>query len=413
MGRTLLTIGDTPVTLGSIAVLMGIVVGSYIFARVLQRVLLAWITTRSNIGHGAAANTLRLLHYCIFAAGIGVGLDTIGVDLATLLAAGAVVAVAVGFAMQNIAQNFVSGVILLMERSITEQDILQVDGKVVRVERLGIRATVVRTLDDEQLIVPNDTIVQSTVTNFTLGEDHVRIRTQVGVAYASNVDQVFEVLEEAAAGVEGRVLENAPVVLLHEFGNSAIVFDVSIWIPNPWDLYRARSQLYHAIWRALRDAEITIAFPQLDLYVKEVPALPRRTDPLAVEPPLCSGNERFPVRPRPGRAGSGTQPDRHDVLMAISASCRRSRDRIAMSSAPGTGSPLGWRPRPGGSGSPPPRLVRGIRSRSACRSVSRTQRIRISHSGVPLDRMRAAVLMNVLVDRFILDYLRLNEEACQ
>ena len=158
-----------------------------------------------------------------------------------------------------------------MERSITKHDILEIEGKVVRVERLGIRATVVRTLEDEQLIVPNATIVQSTVTNYTLGEDHIRIRTQVGVVYSSNVDLVFHVLEEAAAGVEGRVPDKAPVVLLHEFGDSSIVFDVSIWIPDPWRIRRDRSNLNRAIWRALKDAGITIAFPQLDVHVKDIP----------------------------------------------------------------------------------------------------------------------------------------------
>ena len=110
MARTLFAIGNTPVTPGSIAVLVGIVVGSYAVSRIVQRVLRSWIASMSSIAAGAAANTLRLLHYCIFAVGIAVGLDTIGVDLATLLAAGAVVAVAIGFAMQNITQNFLSGV---------------------------------------------------------------------------------------------------------------------------------------------------------------------------------------------------------------------------------------------------------------------------------------------------------------
>lgn len=271
LGRTLFAIGDTPVTIGSIAALIGIVAGSYILSRMIQRMLRVWMASGSRISHGMAASALRLLHYSILAVGIAVGLDTIGVDLAALLAAGALVAVAVGFAMQNITQNFVSGVILLVERSITEHDILEVEGKIVRVEHLGIRATVVRTLEDEQLIVPNATIVQSTVTNFTLGEDHIRVRAQVGVAYCSDVDSVFKVLYEAGAGLESRVPEKAPIVLLHEFGDSSIVFDVSVWIPNPWELLRERSRLNHAIWRALKSAGITIAFPQLDLHVKEVP----------------------------------------------------------------------------------------------------------------------------------------------
>jgi small-conductance mechanosensitive channel len=274
--RVLFRIGDTPVTPGSLLIFLGVLLGAYTFSFLVRRSIRRWIHARSKVDHGTAANSLRLLHYLTLSVGLAVGLDTIGVDLAALVAAGAVVAVALGFAMQNIVQNFVSGVILLMERSIAEEHVLEVDGRTVMVKHLGIRATVARTLDDEQLIIPNSALVQSTVTNYTLGADYIRIRTLVGVAYASDVDAVFKVLADAAAKVQGRVVAREPVVLLAEFGDSSIVFEVSIWIPDPWELRRMRSRLNHVTWRGLRDAGIIIAFPQLDLYVKEFPPVPDR-----------------------------------------------------------------------------------------------------------------------------------------
>lgn len=272
LDRVLFVIGDSPVTIGSIVVFLAVVLGAYAFSALVQRTIRGWLRSRAKLDQGTAANSLRLLHYLILSVGLAVGLDTMGIDLSALLAAGAIVGVALGFAMQNIVQNFVSGVILLMERSISERHILEVDGEMVKVEHLGIRATVARTLDDEQLIIPNSTLVQSTVTNYTLAETQIRIRTRVGVAYASDVDAVFKVLAAVAETVRGRFAGKTPVVLLAEFGDSSIVFEVSIWIPNPWELRTMRSRLNHAIWRGLKDAGLTIAFPQLDLHVKEFPA---------------------------------------------------------------------------------------------------------------------------------------------
>jgi small-conductance mechanosensitive channel len=271
LDRVLFVVGGTPVTVESVAVLAGIVIVSYVVSRLLQRAVRRWVKARPNIDRGAANTSLKLLHYLVIGLGAAVGLDTIGVDLGTLFAAGAVVAVAIGFAMQNITQNFVSGLILLTERSITEEDILEVEGNMVFIERLGTRATVARTRDDEQLIIPNATIVQSTVKNYTLADDVTRIRTQVGVHYESDVDLVFQVLTETAMAGGNRIQDRDPVVLLLEFGDSSIVFEVSIWIQDPWQMRRARSDLNHAIWRALKENHITIAFPQLDLHVKEAP----------------------------------------------------------------------------------------------------------------------------------------------
>jgi small-conductance mechanosensitive channel len=191
--------------------------------------------------------------------------------LASLFAAGAVVAVAIGFALQNVLQNFVSGVILLTERSITEHDVLEVQGEQVVVERLGARATVARTRDDNQLIIPNSVLVQSSVTNLTLADSVHRIRTRVGVAYGSDMEKVERVLLAAGASIEDRVKEREPLALLLEFGDSSVVWELSIWCNDPWAARVTRSDLNMAIWRHFKAKGITIAFPQLDVHVVDAP----------------------------------------------------------------------------------------------------------------------------------------------
>lgn len=262
----LFPVGETWITPLSIVQFLIVVLASVWLSRLVRRVADRWFRGRGLADEGTIANSLRLLHYGIMVVGIGIGLQIIGIELGALFAAGAVAAVAIGFAMQNILQNFVSGIILLAERSITESDVLEVDGRIVKVVQMGTRATVARTRDEEELIIPNSVLVQSTVTNHTLGDTLYRIRTKVGVAYGSDMDRVFEVLMEAGRSVEDRVEEREPIILLLEFGDSSVVFEVSVWATDPWRARVTRSHLNMAVWRYLKEAGITIAFPQLDVH---------------------------------------------------------------------------------------------------------------------------------------------------
>jgi len=268
------TLSGTDVNAVSVLTFILIILMSVWISRILRKVAERWLRVRGVDEPGTIATTRKLLHYGVMVAGIGVAIQTIGIDLSTVFAAGAVVAVALGFALQNILQNFVSGVILLAERSITESDVLEVDGKIVKVERMGTRATVARTRDEEEIIIPNSLLVQSSVTNYTLGDSLYRIRAKVGVAYASDMGKVTQVLLEAGASVEGRVTEKDPLVLLLEFGNSSVDFEVSIWAEDPWKARVTRSNLNTAVWNHLKAAGITIAFPQLDVHFDDGKAPP-------------------------------------------------------------------------------------------------------------------------------------------
>jgi small-conductance mechanosensitive channel len=235
---------------------------SKVVQRVVSGVLIRGGVTRED----TLATTRRLLHYAVVIAGLAVALQTVGISLGTVFAAGAVAAVAIGFALQNILQNFVSGVILLAERSITETDVLEVEGTIVRIDKMGARAAVARTREEEELIIPNSILVQSTVRNLTLSDAIYRIRSRVGVAYSSDMREVERVLMDAALSLQGRAADREPAVLLMEFGDSSVVWEVSVWAEDPWSASVTRSDLNKAIWWALADAGITIAFPQVDVH---------------------------------------------------------------------------------------------------------------------------------------------------
>ena len=265
--RPLFSIAGTEVSIVSIIAFVVILLFSFVISIIVQRAVKHALKSRLGQKEGTVAAILRLVHYVVMLIGLGIALQTIGVDMNALFAAGAIFAIAIGFAMQNIVQNFVSGIILLIERSIKPGDIIEVDGKLLTVVQMGIRTTMGRSLHEENLIIPNSMLSQSSVKNFTLENDHYWIGSQVGVAYSSDIKSVIEVLTETARKFSWRVMDKAPNILLTEFGSSSVNFEVWVAIPNPWRKRFFLSELNKAIWFALKEAEITIAFPQVDVHL--------------------------------------------------------------------------------------------------------------------------------------------------
>ena len=265
LNTKLFAVGSTQVTVATALTSLSIMLLTVWLSRVVRSSVERRMQRRTA-GEGAISVLSSLLHYAILVIGFGIALQTAGINLTALFAAGAIFAVGLGFAMQNIAQNFVSGVILLAERSIKPGDIVEADGRVVRVMSMGIRATIVQARDGETLILPNSSLVQASVTNFTLAGWY-RLRLMVGVVYSADMKRVFEALRRVADEVTDRNCPHAPDVFMTEFGNNSVNFEVAVWMVDPWRLRSAQSRLAQAIWWALAEEKITIAFPQLDLHL--------------------------------------------------------------------------------------------------------------------------------------------------
>lgn len=262
----LFDLGDTVVTPATLFAALAIALVTFWLSRLAERGVARAFRARRVLDEGSVGAAGRLVYYVVAITGLAVALHTLGVRLSGLFAAGAIFAVGIGFGLQNLVQNFVSGVILLGERAIKPGDILEVTGELVRVEHMGLRATIARTLDDEDIILPNSMLVQSSVTNLTLRDRLHRLRTLVGVVYSSDLDLVFETLIDAAESHVGRSQKRDPVVLLVGFGSSSVDFEVSVWLDDPWRVRSERSKLNLLIWKALKAKNIVIAFPQLDVH---------------------------------------------------------------------------------------------------------------------------------------------------
>ena len=270
--KTLFLISGTEITVATLASFLLIVAATLVIAGLVRRAVGRAFAGEGQADKGTAAVASRLARYAVLLVGLSIAVGHLGINLTALFAAGAVFAVAIGFAMQNITQNFVSGVILLLERAIKPGDVLEVEGSVVQVKDMGIRATVARTLDDEDIIIPNSLLVSQVVRNYTLHDSRFRLRAVVGVVYSADLKLTRHVLQSTADAIAWREQQIDARVQLKEFGDSAVIFEVSVWIDDPWGMQSRRNDLHEAIWWALKDAEITIAFPQVDLHLDE-PAL--------------------------------------------------------------------------------------------------------------------------------------------
>jgi potassium efflux system protein len=255
----------TPIALIIFAVTLVI---SILIGNIARRATSRFLLRRGGPSHeGVAYASGRIIQYLIVALGAISALDTLGFSLQSLAALGAVLAVGIGFGLQNIAQNFASGIILLIERPVQKGDFINVGDTVGTVEDISMRATRIITRDGVQIIVPNSELVAGRVMNRSAPTPHARVRIRVGVAYGTEATRVRDVLLEVAKTSFRTLKEPPPTVYFSDFAESALVFDLAVWIDNPPDESSIASELRFSIDRAFRAAGIVMAFPQRDLHI--------------------------------------------------------------------------------------------------------------------------------------------------
>jgi len=183
--------------------------------------------------------------------------------------------VGLGFGMQTVINNFVSGLILLFERPIQLGDAIEVDGVAGLVHHIGIRASVVRTFDGAEVSVPNGSLLAQRLTNWTRSDRHRRIEIPVGVAYGTDPARVIEILGGVAHDHARMLADSPPQALFQGFGDSSLDFLLRAWVADNDDWVQLRSDLAVAVHQSLAEAGIEIPFPQRDLHVRTLPELAR------------------------------------------------------------------------------------------------------------------------------------------
>ena len=237
-------------------------------ARLLRLLLDHSILPGLELPRGVPAAVSTTVQYLVAALAVLVAIFALGIEASRFTILASAVGVGVGFGLQNIVNNFVSGLILLYERPIQNGDTVEMGTLMGTVGRIGVRSSTVRTFDGAEVIVPNATLISNEVTNWTLSDRLRRVEIRVGVSYGSDPRRVIALLEEAARSHEWVLAQPAPTVLFQGFGESSLDFSVRVWTANFEDWLRLRSQLHVEIFEALAKEGIEIPFPQRDVHLK-------------------------------------------------------------------------------------------------------------------------------------------------
>jgi small-conductance mechanosensitive channel len=257
------------VTIGSILLLLILFASVIIIERIVQKQLIRRFLSRTKLQSSLQFGLSRIIGYTLIAVGFYVAFQLVGVDLSSLAIIAASLGVGVGFGLQNIINNFVSGIIILAERPISIGDRIEVAGVAGRVTKIQLRSTTVVTNDNITMIVPNADFISNTVTNWSHGDPKVRIRVPVGVAYGSDLKLLQQLLLEAAGEHPKALRDPSPVVLFTEFGDSSLNFELGVWTQEMTATpVHFTSEMNFIIEQKLRENGIEIPFPQRDLHVR-------------------------------------------------------------------------------------------------------------------------------------------------
>ena len=234
-----------------------------------KRFLFNRLLAQSGLDRALQYAIAQIISNVVLVVGVLIVLENTGIHLGALAVFAGAVGVGVGFGLQNIASNFISGLVILAERPITIGDRVEVAGITGQVQQIRARSTVIRTNDNIMMIVPNTKFIDSPVTNWTYGDPRVRFRVPVGVAYGSDVAKVREALLAAGRENPNTLKEPAPSVFLEKFGESSIDFQLVVWSSEMGARpSRYRSDLNFAIEQKFREAGIELPFPQRDLHIR-------------------------------------------------------------------------------------------------------------------------------------------------
>jgi potassium efflux system protein len=264
--------GEVSFTLGGVATFVIGVLAAVYSSRLVRFLLNEEVLSRVSWPPGAKSTTATLAYYGVLFAGLLLALSAAGIETSQFALVVGALGVGIGFGLQNVVNNFVSGLILMFERPIQPGDIIDVDTLQGRVIEIGLRATRVKTWEGAEVIVPNGSMLSSNLINWTLSDTSRRVEIPVGVAYGTSIRRVLDLLMKVAQAQADAMTDPPPMVLFTGFGDSSLDFSVRFWTRDATTAVTARSEAGAAISEALEAEGIEIPFPQRDLHLRSVDA---------------------------------------------------------------------------------------------------------------------------------------------
>lgn len=255
----LFTIGATQTTVGRALVAAGIALATVWAATVARRLTVRHFERRGMRDENEVHWISKVMAFLVLLIGLELVLHILGIRLTALFAAGGVFALGAGLAVKSVLENLLAGVVLHLEHTVKTGDVIVVNNRWVQVEKVGVRNTVGKTHNGEEVLIPNSTVAHSMVTNLTRDDRLGRIECSVSVPPSSDLEEVRSALESGVAGLEWKSQGKEAVVYVKELGRLDIRFGVEVWIDDVTESDQRQSDLNEALWRSLKKAGIGMA----------------------------------------------------------------------------------------------------------------------------------------------------------
>lgn len=277
--KSLVSLGDTTVTLLMVIKFVSIFVIGFIFGWLYKNKIMKLGKVQSNLSSANRTILANLGYYAIIFLTIIISFNTVGLDLSSLTVVAGALSVGIGFGLQNIVSNFISGIILMFEKSIQVGHFVELENGVRGVvSDIRLRATTITTPEHIDILVPNSNFIQNNVTNLSLSDDLLRLRIPFGVAYGTDISQVEEIVLKAIRRNEKLPHirdeeDKKPKIWMLGMNSSSIDFDLIVWVRGDYmqKVLSVTSLYLIEIYNILNENGIVIPFPQMDLHIKEMP----------------------------------------------------------------------------------------------------------------------------------------------
>jgi len=273
------SMGKSTITIWTMSYLLILIIVFYFITTKLSKIIVYKVLAKSKIELGVRIAVGTIVRYAILTIGFIIIVQTVGINLNSLTVLLGALGVGIGFGLQNITNNFVSGLIILFERPIKVGDRIEVGEVNGDVINISMRATTVLTNDNISIIVPNSEFISSTVINWSHIDKTVRFAFPVGVSYKEDPENIRNILLTIAEANPDVLSDPPPAILFKEYGDNALIFNLSVWT-NTYSVKPSalKSQLYFEIFKKFKETGVEIPFPQRDLYIKEMPSKEKLLD---------------------------------------------------------------------------------------------------------------------------------------
>jgi small-conductance mechanosensitive channel len=262
--------GKTRVSVLSVSKLVLTIALFVVIARWLSRMIEIRALHTDYISASMRIGLVKFSKFMLYTVAVLVALNSVGIDLTTLTVFGGALGVGIGFGFQRIASNFISGFILLFDRSIKPGDVITIGSRFGWVVALHARYIVVRDREGVEALIPNENLITSEVTNWSYSDKHVRVKLPVSVSYRDDPELAMELMEKACEANDRVLNDPAPVARLLKFGDNGIELELRLWLEDPENgIGSVKSDVNLAIWRSFQEHGITIPYPQRDVHMIE------------------------------------------------------------------------------------------------------------------------------------------------